>query len=158
MGRDKFSIRLKDSSLLALIKRECLKTNWPVRVLRKDAIKRCGPLGGVYTGLKKSKADAVIFLACDMPFVSAAQLKRVARALTAKSAAAFTKQNGYATFPFAIRKTALNQIAEQIETGDCSLQTLARKLRARFVRAKKSELFDIDTPEDLATARKRLNS
>jgi molybdopterin-guanine dinucleotide biosynthesis protein A len=158
MGRDKTSIQLKDSSLLALAKRESLKTKWPVRVLRKDAVKRCGPLGGVYTALKQSKADIVIFVACDMPFVSATQLKRVARALTAKSAAAFTKQNGYATFPFAIRKTALNQIAEQIETADFSLQTLARKLRAKFVRAKKSELFDIDTPDDLATAHKRLNS
>ena len=158
MGRDKASIRLQDRRLLTLIKRESLKTDWPVRVIRKDAVKRCGPLGGIYTGLKRCKVDAVIFIACDMPFVSAAHLKHVARALTTKSSAAFTKQNSYATFPFAIRTTALNQVAEQIKTGDFSLQTLARKLRAKFVRAEKSELFDIDTPEDLAIARKRLNS
>jgi molybdopterin-guanine dinucleotide biosynthesis protein A len=158
MGHDKASIRLQDSSLLALIRRESRKTTWPVRVIRKDSVKRCGPLGGIYTGLRSSKADVVIFIACDMPFVSAVHLKRVGRALAAKSMAAFTKQNSYATFPFAIRKAALRQVTEQIKTGDFSLQTLARKLRAKFVRAKQSELLDIDTPEDLAAARKRLNS
>lgn len=158
MGRDKGKVTLHGKSLLAHVKAESRKTQWPIRVIKTDAVKRCGPLSGIYTGLKRSNADAVVFIACDMPFVSAAQLKRVARALTVKSSAAFTKQNGYATFPFAIRTIALNEIAEQIKTSDFSLQKLARKLRAKFVRAKKSELFDIDTPEDLATARKRLNS
>jgi molybdopterin-guanine dinucleotide biosynthesis protein A len=158
MGRDKAAAKVSGKPLLTHVKDEARKIRWPLRVIRTDAIQRCGPIGGIYTALKRSKADAVIFTACDMPFVSATQLKRVARALTAKSTAAFTKQNGFATFPFAIRATALDQVSDQIATGDFSLQTLARNLRAKFVRAKKSELFDIDTPEDLATARKRLNS
>lgn len=157
MGRDKAAVKVHGIQLLTHVKTEARKIGWPLRVVRTDAIQRCGPIGGLYTALKRSKADAVIFTACDMPLVSATHLKCVARALTANSIAVFTKQNNYATFPFAIRTTALNQVAEQIATGDFSLQTLARNLRAKFVRAKKSELFDIDTPEDLAAARKRLN-
>src|SRR5436190_14310087 len=100
MGRDKAHIRFNGSTLAALIKRKALRTGWPVRTLKTDAITRCGPIGGVYTALKRSKTDAVMFIACDMPFIKAVQLKRVSRALAAKTKAVFTKQKGYASFPF----------------------------------------------------------
>ena len=149
LGRDKARVKLDRKTLLAHVRTEARKTGWPVRVVRKDAVVRCGPIGGIYTALNRSKADVVIFMACDMPFVSASHLKHIANAVTEKSQAVFTKQNTYATFPCAIHTTALPKIKEQIASGDFSLQTLARKLRAKLVRAKKSELFDIDTPEDL---------
>ncbi|MDB6056512.1 MAG: Molybdenum cofactor guanylyltransferase, partial [Verrucomicrobiales bacterium] len=114
------------------------------------------PLGGIYTGLKTSRADVILFLACDMPWVSVQLLRRVARAISLKTEAVFTKQNRFAGFPFALRVTALAQVERQIGTGDFSLQTLARNLQGKFVRAKMSELVDLDTPDDLAQARRRL--
>jgi molybdopterin-guanine dinucleotide biosynthesis protein A len=156
MGRDKAGIRLEGKGLLARVKWECGEAGWPVRVIRKDAVKRCGPLGGIYTGLKGSKVDVVIFAACDMPFVSGAQLQRVAAGFAAKTNGVFTRQAEFVTFPFAIRTSALAKVEEQIASGDFSLQRLARTLRAKFVRAKKSELFDIDTPDDLAVARTKI--
>ncbi|MGZ4963121.1 MAG: molybdenum cofactor guanylyltransferase [Limisphaerales bacterium] len=156
MGRDKSGIRLHGKRLLARIKQEAAKTGWSVRVLRKDAVERCGPLGGVFTALKRSRADAVLLLACDMPFLSVTLLKRVATALKSNTPAVFTKQGKYAGFPFALRTSTVTQVEEQIESGDFSLQTLARSMRAKLIVAKESELFDIDTPSDLSAARERL--
>jgi molybdopterin-guanine dinucleotide biosynthesis protein A len=153
MGRDKAGIALNGKKLLARVKMEAEKTGWKVRVVRKDVVERCGPLGGVYTALKTSKKDAVLFVACDMPFVSAELLQRVAGAMTGKVDAVFTKQKDFVTFPFALRTSALEVVDEQIRSGDLSLQNLARTLKVRLVRAKASEVFDIDTLEDLAKAR-----
>ncbi|MGZ5568017.1 MAG: molybdenum cofactor guanylyltransferase, partial [Limisphaerales bacterium] len=114
------------------------------------------PLGGVFTALKRSRADAVLLLACDMPFLSVTLLKRVATALKSNTPAVFTKQGKYAGFPFALRTSTVTQVEEQIESGDFSLQTLARSMRAKLIVAKESELFDIDTPSDLSAARERL--
>lgn len=155
MGCDKAGVSLGGTRLLTGIKRESLKTGWPVRVVRKDIVERCGPIGGVFTALKRSKADATIFVACDMPWISAMVLKRVGDSMKAKTTAVFAKNDKFAGFPFALRKSTLEQVERQIQSGDFSLQTLARNTRARFIRAKASELVDIDTPEDLAAARER---
>jgi molybdopterin-guanine dinucleotide biosynthesis protein A len=37
----------------------------------------CGPLGGIYTGLRHSGSAYSFFLACDMPFVSPAIIHRI---------------------------------------------------------------------------------
>lgn len=158
MGRNKADIRLNGRRLMTIVKDECQKASWPVRVLRKDAVNRCGPIGGVFTALKKTRADVVLFIACDMPSISAGLLKRVAKAMTVKTAAVFTHDTEFAGFPFALRRSALEQVEKQIQSGDFSLQTLAKHTRARFIRAKASELVDIDTPADLAAARERLKS
>src|SRR6266566_1093085 len=71
MGRDKSRLRLGRRTMLGHIRGEARKLGFPVRVIRRDAVPRCGPLGGVYTALKTTRAHAVVFLACDMPFVSA---------------------------------------------------------------------------------------
>lgn len=156
MGRDKAGILLQGKRLLTRIKAEAAKTGWPVRVIKKDMVERCGPLGGIYTALKTSEAEAVLFLACDMPWVSAELLKRVAKLMTSKTDAVFTQQNNFVGFPFALRATSLACVEQQIGAGDFSLQLLARSLRAKCVRAKASELVDLDTPEDVADARRSL--
>jgi molybdenum cofactor guanylyltransferase len=43
-------------------------TNSKYRVV-EDLVKECGPMGGIYTGLKYAASDYVFFTACDMPFV-----------------------------------------------------------------------------------------
>jgi molybdenum cofactor guanylyltransferase len=48
-----------------------------VRVIG-DAVAGAGPLGGIYSALLDAAHDAVIVLACDLPFVTAALLERLA--------------------------------------------------------------------------------
>src|SRR5687767_15795429 len=80
MGRDKARLRVGGRTLLGHVRRTAESLGLEVRVIRKDLVSRCGPLGGIYTGLKTSTHEAELFLSCDMPFVTADLLKRVMRA------------------------------------------------------------------------------
>ena len=53
---------------------------WTTRGLRvfADEMPGTGPLGGVYTAIVRSPADRTLVIACDMPFVSASFLRRLA--------------------------------------------------------------------------------
>ena len=159
MGRDKARLRFARTSLLARVRSIARKTGWLVRVIRRDAVARCGPLGGIYTALTKSHAEAHLFLACDMPFVSSELLTDLEGRLGPKECAVFTALDGAVGFPFCIRAMALPVIEEQIREKRFSLQSLARVLRARLLRIPKRraiELFNVNTPEDWLDARHRL--
>src|SRR5262245_51990598 len=92
MGTDKARLCLGGRPLLQHIRQTARKLNVPVRILSTDIIPRCGPLGGVYTGLIRSRTQAVLFLPCDMPFVSSELLLKVVRALPKRGLAAFVVQ------------------------------------------------------------------
>src|SRR2546423_2179720 len=78
MGRDKARLRLGGRTMLEIVKGTALETGWPIRVVRGDLVKDCGPLGGVLTAFKSSAANWILFLACDMPFVRQEMLVRLA--------------------------------------------------------------------------------
>ena len=99
MGRDKARLRLGANTMVGQILTTVRRMGWPVRVIRKDLVPRCGPLGGVYTALKTTRADAVLFLACDMPFVGAETLKCLLDQYRSAPQAIFTRHRGRAGFP-----------------------------------------------------------
>ena len=137
--------------MLGHVRAAAKATGWPVRVIRRDLVERCGPLGGIYTALKTSRAETEVFLACDMPFVSAELLKRLVAQLSLKRAAVFAVAGEDAGFPFVIRANALSVIEDQMEKRAFSLQKLAAALKARRVRiskARQGELRNINTPEE----------
>ena len=76
MGRDKGRLRWRGKSLLQHVRSAARQASWPARVIRRDIIPRCGPLGGVYTALKTTRYDAVLFLACDMPLITSGLIGR----------------------------------------------------------------------------------
>lgn len=156
MGRDKAKQRLQGRSLLNHVRAAAKATGWPVRVIRRDAIARCGPLSGIYTALKTSRAGAELFLACDMPFVSPALLAKLTRNLGRKHDAVFVTADGIAGFPFLMRTGALPVVENQIQSKQISLQGLAKVLRAKLVDVPtkhRLELFNINTPADWQKAR-----
>ena len=79
MGRDKARLRLRGRTLLAWVRAAARATGWPVRVIRRDLVPRCGPLGGVWTALGRSRAERLVFLSCDMPFVTPELIRAVAQ-------------------------------------------------------------------------------
>ena len=122
-----------------------------VRIIRRDLVLQCGPLGGVFTALKTSNADAELFLACDMPSVSSALLKRVVQGLGSRRKGVFIVADEIPGFPFALRTTALPIVEGQIHKGKFSIRALARALKAKTIlvpRGRETELVNINTPLD----------
>lgn len=157
MGRDKSRLRLGGRSLLAHIRSTAKVIGLPCRIIRRDLVRSCGPLGGLYTALVTSRTDATLFLSCDMPFVSADLLERLLRKAKYKSTPLFVEANERVGFPFLLfRREALPIVANQLVKRTYSIQRLAQALGSETIRLAASqagELFNVNTPEDLRIAR-----
>ena len=152
LGRDKARVRLGRRTLLAHVRRAAKELGLPVRVIRRDLVPRCGPLGGVWTAFQRSRAQRLVFLSCDMPFVTPELIRAVAER---KGKGVFTVTADGAGFPFALDRDALPHIEQALAEKRFSLQALATRLRARRLRlpaARQAELRNLNTPEDLARA------
>lgn len=203
MGRDKAGVRLGRRTLLGHVRLAAAETGWPVRVIRKDLVERCGPLGGVLTGMLTSKgarpgtaiaegghpsprpsplpkfgfpqgarvaetpmvshsfgASVIVFLSCDMPFITASWLKRLVREMRRSGAqAVFTQQGRFAGFPFVLSREGLAVVKGQRVKGEFSLQGLAKVLKAeRVVVPEKGawRFMNVNTPAALEEAQQKL--
>lgn len=156
MGRDKSRLRLGRRTLLGHVRTVARETGWPVRIIRRDLVVRCGPLGGILTALRTSRAQNVIFLACDMPFVSPQLVLQLWRVGREKLGGAFVVTDGLAGFPFVLPISSRATVESLVTSGRLSLQTLAATLRSRrqTVRGRAaSTLFNVNTSEDWVKAR-----
>ncbi len=154
MGRAKAGLRLEGRSLLQHARAAAGKAPWPTRVLRRDLVGRCGPLGGVYTALKTTRYEAVLFLACDMPFVTVALMEKLVRRSGGKGLAVFTRSAEGPGFPFLLRRSALGRVERQLARGQFSLRALAKACRARMVASGGARtVFNVNTPEEWERAR-----
>jgi molybdenum cofactor guanylyltransferase len=157
MGRDKARVRLGRRTLLGHVRLAAEETGWRVRVVRKDLVERCGPLGGVLTGMLTSRAEVVVFLSCDMPFVSAGWLKKLVRVRKASGAkAVFTQQGRFVGFPFVLTRECRAVVEVQRVKGEFSLQALAKVLKAERVAVTEREAWrfmNVNTPEAVEEAR-----
>ena len=167
MGRDKARMKIDGLTMLARIRAVAMEANIRltgyantkkgelqprIRVLRKDAVPRCGPLGGIVTALRSTRARSVLFLACDMPLITPLLLRRLFRASADGKCATFTTQEYRVGFPLLLPVTDLAVMEEQLTAGEFSLQSLTGKLHARrlLVPARGEELRNVNTPADLA--------
>ncbi len=160
MGRDKARLRLGGRSFLSRIRDAARAANLPSRVIRRDLVPRCGPLGGVYTGLQTTRGDAVLFLTCDMPFVTGTHLQQIIGMLSPATDAVFS---GVAAvgFPFLIRTRVLPIVAAQLENQDLSIRALARALTISHVPVPdgRGEIaFNVNTLEDYERAQELFRS
>ena|SRR5438034_2251189 len=133
MGRDKARLRLGANTMVGQIRATVSRMGWPVSVIRKDLVPRCGPLGGVYTALKTTKSDAVLFLACDMPFLGIEVLNCLLDEYRSTRQSIFTSYRGRVGFPFVLPRWCVDDVAKQIERGEFSLQALANFLRGTII-------------------------
>jgi molybdopterin-guanine dinucleotide biosynthesis protein A len=153
MGRDKATLKLGGRTLLARVRAAARATGWPVRVVRRDIGPRRGPLGGVWTAFQRSTAARLVFLPCDLPFVSAERIRLVGQG---RGRAVFAESEQGAGFPFALDRSCLPVVAAQLAAGEFSLQRLASRLRARRVRVlpgAERELWNVNTPAEWRRAR-----
>ena len=150
LGQDKARFRFGRRTMLSIIRSEAAKLKYPVRVVRRDLVPRCGPLGGIFTALKTSRADAVLFLACDMPLVTAKLLRRLVSAKGAKMRPVIVAQNNRVGFPFILPRTAMADVESQICEKQFSMHALAVKTNARTLRVpmRSNELLNVNTVSD----------
>ena len=157
MGQDKSRLRLGGRTLLGHSRATAKTTGLPLRVIRHDLVARCGALGGLYTALVTSRAEATLFLSCDMPFVSASLLEMLLRNARHNQHPLFVAANGLVGFPLILfRNPALAVVESQLQRMEFSLQRLAQALHARIIRRttrQALELFNVNTPDDLKKAR-----
>lgn len=120
-----------------------------------DAAVGAGPLGGVVSLLRYAGEGDALAVACDMPFVSAALVRRL---LSAPPAAARAARRDGRWEPFFARydaRRALPIAARHVERGVRSLQALLDALACDELALSDDEareLRDWDTPEDVAGA------
>ena len=160
MGRDKARLRLGSRTLVGHIRCTVRVMGYSVRVIRQDRVPRCGPLGGVYTALATTECDAVLFLACDMPFVGTEALRCVLDKHTPQGNAVFTSYGNQVGFPFVLPRRAIEKVAIQLERREFSLQDLARSVRAKIIKVPQklsSQLRNVNTRSDWKTAKKHWN-
>jgi molybdopterin-guanine dinucleotide biosynthesis protein A len=160
MGCDKARMRLGDRTMLQFVRDIAKSTGFRVRMLRRDLVPRSGPLGGIYSALKNTNADAIVFLACDMPFVRKEMIdKLLATAVADPATGIFFSLRGKLTFPILIPRMRTDEIALCLRESELSLQSLGKRLRSTVVRCPRKWLRcldNINTPDDFARARKSL--
>ena len=160
MGKDKCSIDLGGLTLLSHVKKVILSVGFDPYILVDDLQPGLGPIGGVATALKKSDNCSVLFFGCDMPFLSSELLDDFFEEAMEVESAIFTKHSKGFGFPFLIYRKDLFKVQEQINKCEFSLQRLARSLSARsWVPPSRfeSQLFNINSPEDLIKAKRRID-
>jgi len=111
----------------------------------------------VLTALQSTRADAVLFLACDMPWVSA-PLLRMVLSFGRTNVAVFVRPHFAPGFPFALRRETLTIVASQIAQGHFSLHALAGALEAKTLRPPlrlRAQLRNLNTPEQWEQARRQ---
>ena len=156
MGRDKSRLRLGKVSLLTRLRSLARTLQLPARVIRRDLVPRCGPLGGIFTALKTTATDATIFLSCDMPFVTTSLLEELLTKSTRSKRSVFVEGNGVVGFPFLLFRESVSLVAEQLSRSEFSLQQLARACKAKMIhlpRHREWELLNVNSPADWQRAR-----
>src|SRR5262249_15559996 len=102
------------------------------------------------------RADAEVFLACDMPLIAPDLLRGLLAGLGRRHGAVFAVSRGRVGFPFVV-KSALWPIVEgRLAAGQLGLPGVARALRSRLwvVPARwRKQLRNINTPEEWARVR-----
>ncbi len=157
MGRSKAKLRLGDRTMLGQVKLTAGRTGWPVRIIRRDLVPSLGPVGGVHAALATTRTDAVVFLACDMPFVEVDLIERIIETWRRGSNAVFTKGKSRVGFPFLLSRESLGVVMSDIRKGRCSLQLLAQTLKGKLLGSPqkwKNQLLNVNTPPEWERAKK----
>ncbi|WP_303921854.1 molybdenum cofactor guanylyltransferase [Draconibacterium sediminis] len=121
----------------------------------EDEIKNCGPIGGIYSCLKRSSNDWNLVLSVDTPFVQKSFidfLKEETRNFEAVVPVHEGKKEPLIAF---YHKSTLREIRTMIEDGDYKLHFLLQKLNTNFAESgewlkKYPKLFqNLNCPEDI---------
>ena len=116
-----------------------------------DALPGTGALGGLYTALISARAERIVVIACDMPFITAGALALLAAAAHPGDDGAWARtERGVEPLFACYRAAAAPRIRTLIEGGERRLAAAGGVLRMREVDVEARLLTNVNTPEDYA--------
>lgn len=125
----------------------------------EDIVKGCGPLGGIYTGLREVSGDGAFFAACDMPFLHKGLISRLIKLTDFENYECVVPRHSAATLKrieplHAIySKQIIPAIEKSLNAGRLSLRELLADCRCKYADVGEDEVCsftNVNTPEDLA--------
>lgn len=179
MGRDKAALELNGRTLLehalAALREVCQdvailghhELYGAVGPVIEDVFPGCGPLGGIHAALTNSKTEFNLIIAVDTPFIAPAFLSYLAERAIASRAVVTTPEIDDYTQPLCtVYSRDFLPIAEQsLKHGNYKIVPLFPKDRTLVIKetelrqfAFAADMFEnLNTPEDLARARRRVS-
>ena len=120
----------------------------------EDLIRGCGPLGGIYAGLKGICNDAAFFVACDMPFLHTDLIERQISMFKELNCDCLVPRWEGAIEPLhaVYSKSSLPQVEICLRTGELAVKEFLSHINCCYmdVDAKESGTFyNINTPQEL---------
>jgi molybdenum cofactor guanylyltransferase len=98
-----------------------------------DRVRDCGPLGGLDAALAAARHDALVLIACDMPFVTARLLQHLL-ALTAEADAVVPRtERGYHPLCAAYTRACRPAVAAHLDRGMFRMTDFLAAVRVRVV-------------------------
>jgi molybdopterin-guanine dinucleotide biosynthesis protein A len=117
-----------------------------------DALPDTGALGGLYTALISARADWIVVVACDMPFITSGAIEAlVAGAAAGGVDGAWARsERGVEPLFACYRTAAAPRLRAMIDDGERRLAAAGTVLRMRDVEADARVLTNVNTPADYA--------
>lgn len=132
----------------------CVKNKYTII---NDEIKNIGPLGGIYSALRKTQKEALFFVPCDMPFLNNDLILKVIDVYQKNDCDAIVPRIGKNIEPIhsVYRKNiSLKLYKHIIEGKDYSIRSFLKKINVIYLDLEDNEInkkifTNINTPEDL---------
>ena len=128
---------------------------WTSRGLRvvPDEIPDTGPLGGIYTAILHSPCERTLVVACDMPFLSDALLRRLA-AVPDADLVIPRRARGYEPLCAIYSRVCAPDIRARIDRGAYEASTLPAGVRVTELNVDNDLIFvNVNTPHDYERAK-----
>ncbi len=180
MGRDKAKLLLGRETMLdrqlrmlrpvcrsvAVLGPRAIVTGLDVPVF-PDEMPGRGPLGGIFTGIKRTRTEFNLFLGCDLPFLEVAFLRYLCkRALECQADVTVPKSQNHRLQPLCAvyRRRALGAVRTSLESGENKVSQFFSRVRCVVIPWRDiarggfaARIFDnMNTPEDYQAATKLL--
>ncbi len=128
---------------------------WRTRHLRvvPDEMPGTGPLGGIYTAIRQSPCDRTLVVACDMPFLSGALLRRLA-AVPDADLVIPRGAGGYEPLCAIYSRACASDIHARLTRGEYTASTLPAGVRVAEISVGNDLTFvNVNTPHDYERAK-----
>lgn len=126
-------------------------------IITGDLIKGAGPLGGIHAGLSRASAVAVFFIACDMPFLHNAIMRRQAADFNRRPCDCLVSRIGPSIEPLhgIYKKNLTDSIAAFLKKNNSrSIRSFLASVNTRYfdlpdTKINQEFFKNLNTPQDL---------